>query len=141
MTEGFSKGPVHKLKPGYVRWEVVYRVPNLEGGWTPRKMWKTAKDDEDAPELIARELYQRVISKGIAVDIISIKNLGDEVPIQNTGEATQVITPKAFEEMHTQSLAKESPKDLQDRAREHGWPRLADTLTQKRIDKILKGEA
>ena len=136
----YSRGPVHRLAPGKVRWEIKYRTMNDNGGWDPHIMWKTGAEDEETQMAIARELWHRITSKGLVLDILSIKSLGSEIPIQNTGAPTQIVSPEEYRRMKQNDVASLDPRDLRDRAREWGWPRLADGLTQKRIDAILKGE-
>ncbi len=125
MTDGFTKGAISKLPEGIVRWEVVYRVMGDDEEWNVRRMWRTAKEDAE-PE-IAKELQARLSTKIRRFEIVSIRSIGNEIPIR-TGSPTAVVTPAEYENMKNADRAKFGKSDVRERAKALGlyFPGMED---------------
>ncbi len=116
MTQ-FTKGPVQKLPDGIIRYELVYRVKVDDSDWKVYRMWRTARVGME--EAIGRELRDRLARHPHPFEIITVRPLGGEVPIQ-TGKPTHVITPEEYEAEKLKELSQFSRSDVKDRAREIG---------------------
>lgn len=112
----WQKGPVHKLKEGIVRYEIVYRI-NKGEGWEVRRMWKTAPVGME--KRIGSDLYERLRRHPYPFDIVSIRDIGNEVPITDAGPVA-VVSPKEYEEQRAKKNLQFDSKDVKDRARELG---------------------
>ena len=120
----WNKGPTAKLPPGVTRYEIRYRVHDGDK-WNTHRMWKTDKVGKEKE--IGEELYRRLTRRPNPVDIMSIKAIEGEIPLE-TGTPSMVVTPKEYEEMRAAEAASVSKKDLVDRAKEHGWDRIAEDI-------------
>ena len=71
----WNKGPTHKLKEGFARFELTYRVNNGDGWEPPQKMWATKPVGSEKE--LGRDLYARLARYPQPFEIISIRALDD----------------------------------------------------------------
>ena len=116
MTD-FTKGPIHKLPEGISRYEIVYRMMQDDETWKAYRMWKTDKSGKD--EEIGKELYARLATKLRPFEILSVTELGSEVPIQ-TGRASLVLSPSEYNSLKEGERARFSKAEVKERAKEIG---------------------
>lgn len=112
----FTKGPIKRLPEGIVRYEIVYRVEERDG-WNVKRMWKT--DAVGAEERIGKNLYERLKTKPNRFEIVTIRNIGNEVPLA-TGQPTAVVTPSEYESLRAAEAMKFSSAEVEERAKELG---------------------
>jgi hypothetical protein len=77
-NEGFSRGPIRRLKEGITRYSLVYRVKQ-GSSWKLFQMTKIAH--EGTEHRVASELHARLAQKLMPFEIIDVKDLGDEIPL------------------------------------------------------------
>lgn len=90
-NSGFSRGPIRRLREGITRFSLVYRVKHGSA-------WKLYQMTSIAPEgtehRTAAELHARLASKLTPFEIISVKDLGSEIPLD---PGMDVVSQKHYE--------------------------------------------
>ena len=115
MSE-FTKGPVRRLKAGITRYELVYRR-NDGNGWKVHRMWRTAP--EGRADDIGKALYQRLKARPAPFEVISVRDVGNEVPVGSSGPS-EVVSPAEYELQRERDRAKYSKSEIRERAKELG---------------------
>ena len=77
-NEGFTRGPVRRLKEGLTRYSLVYKMKQ-GSSWQIYHM--TSIGAEGTEHRVAAELHERLASKLKQFEIIDIKDLGNEIPL------------------------------------------------------------
>lgn len=116
MADEFTKGPTHKLKEGISRYEIVYRV-NDGDGWKVHRMFATKPDGSE--KAIARETRARFMRHPQPFEIVTIRCLGNEIPIQ-TGQPVLVKTESELASQQNAMKGKFAEKEIEERAKESG---------------------
>lgn len=88
---GFTRGPVRRLKEGLTRYSLVYRM-KLGSGWKIYHMTSIAA--EGTEHRVAAELHARLASKLKQFEIVDIKDLGNEIPVD---PSMDVVSQKHYD--------------------------------------------
>jgi len=88
---GFTRGPVRRLKEGLTRFSLVYRM-KLGSAWKLHQM--TSIGHEGTEHRVAAELHARLAQKLKPFEIIDVKDLGNEVPVD---PSMDVVSQKHYD--------------------------------------------
>lgn len=113
MGEGFTRGPVRHLKPGLVRYSVIYKV-YMGSAWKSYHMFVIQGVDRE--HKIAAELHARLATKHFPFNIVDVKNIGSEIPVDPSGE---VVSDEHYARMKEAEM-NENYDEIERRAKDLG---------------------
>lgn len=115
MAENWSMGPTRHLKEGLARYLATYRV-RLGSGWRLYRIECTMPIDQFAERKFAAEIHARLEARGKRFDILDVRNVGTEVPV----DGGNVVSEKKWVEMQAEIRAQWTEKEIEERAKELG---------------------
>lgn len=115
MADEWTHGPTRHLKEGLARYLATYRV-RLGSGWRLYRIERTMKVEQFAERKFAAEIHARLEARGKRFEILDVRNVGTEVPL----DGGNVVTEKEWIEEELKIRAQWTEKEFNERAKELG---------------------